>query len=131
VNVSRSVMLLELDHFTGVTVFATNLASNYDPAFVRRILGHVALPLPDAAGRAALWRRNLPARLPARLSDGDFDALVAETDGLSGGDLLNIVLNAAAAALERDGPVGTVTVADFRAAIAAVQRARREVGAKT
>ena len=37
VNVSRSVMLLELDRFDGVTVFATNLASNYDSAFVRRI----------------------------------------------------------------------------------------------
>src|SRR5690349_4513681 len=48
VNVSRSVMLLELDRFAGVTIFATNLASNYDTAFVRRILGHVAMPLPDA-----------------------------------------------------------------------------------
>ena len=56
VNVSRSVMLLELDHFSGVTVFATNLASNYDTAFVRRILGHVEMPLPNTEDRARLWR---------------------------------------------------------------------------
>ncbi|HLF87599.1 MAG TPA: AAA family ATPase, partial [Anaerolineales bacterium] len=39
VNLSCSVMLLELDQFSGVTVFAINLASNYDTAFIRRILG--------------------------------------------------------------------------------------------
>ena len=46
VNVSRSVMLLELDSFKGVTLFATNFMSNYDSAFVRRIIGHIEMPLP-------------------------------------------------------------------------------------
>lgn len=128
VNVSRSVMLLELDRFTGVTVFATNLATNYDAAFVRRILGHIELPLPDAQARAQLWRLHIPARLPARLSPGDWDDLVAQTEGLAGGDILNIVVSAAAMAIEREGPACTVTRDDFVRAIAASKRAKQDVG---
>jgi SpoVK/Ycf46/Vps4 family AAA+-type ATPase len=128
VNVSRSVVLLELDQFTGVTVFATNLASNYDPAFVRRILGHIEMPLPDAATRARLWRSHLPARLPARLSAAELAELVAATESLAGGDILNAVLYAASTALEREGPSCTITRDDFLGAIEAGRRARQAVG---
>lgn len=128
VNVSRSVILLELDRFAGVTIFATNLASNYDSAFVRRILGHVEMPLPDADARARLWRGHIPARLPIALELQDWECLIAETEGLAGGDILNCVVAAAAQAIEREGPTCQVTLADFRAAIAAVRRAREAVG---
>lgn len=128
VNVSRSVMLLELDHFSGVTVFATNLAANYDTAFVRRILGHVEMPLPDAVGRAALWQYHLPSRLPAQLTEADRAQLVAETEGLAGGDILNIVMYAAAQALEREGPTCRITLADFLHAIAVTKRAKQVIG---
>lgn len=128
VNVSRSVMLLELDRFSGVTVFATNLASNYDTAFVRRILGHIEMPLPGAEGRARLWRYHIPERMPAALSVEDWSRLVAESDGLSGADILNIVINAAAMALEREGPECTIVLDDFLAAMAAGKRAKREIG---
>ncbi len=128
VNVSRSVMLLELDRFSGVTIFATNLASNYDSAFVRRILGHVEMPLPDAEARARLWRSHIPARLPVALELQDWERLVAETEGLAGGDILNCVVAASAQAIEREGPTCQVALDDFRAAIAAVRRAREVVG---
>jgi SpoVK/Ycf46/Vps4 family AAA+-type ATPase len=129
VNVSRSVALLELDHFTGVTVFATNLAGNYDAAFVRRIIGHIELPLPDAETRARIWCSHIPARLPARLSEADWAALVERTEGLAGGDILNAVLYAAAMAVEREGPACTVTRDDFLRAVEAGRRAKRAVGA--
>lgn len=129
VNVSRSVMLLELDRFTGVAVFATNLAANYDAAFVRRILGHIHLPLPDAEARARLWRYHLPARLPARLSEADWDCLIDRTEGLAGGDILNSVVYAASMAIEREGPGCTITLDDFLYAIEAGKRAKREIGA--
>jgi SpoVK/Ycf46/Vps4 family AAA+-type ATPase len=128
VNVSRSVMLLELDRFSGVTVFATNLAVNYDPAFVRRILGHIELPLPDADLRRQLWRYHIPARLPVLLEDADWEELIVQTAELAGGDILNIVVYAAAMAIEREGPKCTVTRADFLHAISATRRARQEVG---
>ncbi len=130
VNVSRSVMLMELDRFSGVTVFATNLAANYDTAFIRRILGHLEMPLPDAAARAQLWRAHIPSRLPVRLDADDWERLVAETDGLAGGDILNSVVYAAALALEREGPACQITLADFRAALGAGRRAKAVIGAR-
>lgn len=130
VNVSRSMVLLELDRFTGVTVFATNLAANYDPAFVRRILGHIELPLPDAETRARIWRYHIPARLPARLGEADWAALVEQTEGLAGGDILNAVLYAAAMALEREGPACSITRDDFLRAVEAGRRAKLAVAAR-
>lgn len=128
VNISRSVMLLELDRFSGVTIFATNLASNYDSAFVRRILGHVEMPLPGPEARLALWRAHIPAQMPADLSDSDWERLVEESTGLAGGDVLNCVINAASAALEREGPGCRITLEDFLRAIEASMRAKAEIG---
>ena len=128
VNVSRSVMLLELDRFSGVTVFATNLASNYDTAFVRRILGHIEMPLPDAAERVQLWRYHIPKRMPTQLNDDDWNALIRQSEGLSGGDILNIVVNAASSALQREGPSCKIVFDDFRAAMAATKHAKKEIG---
>src|SRR5688572_12450206 len=128
VNVSRSVMLLELDHFSGVTVFATNLASNYDTAFIRRILGHIEMPLPDADSRSRLWQYHLPERLPVQLNADDRARLVLETEGLAGADILNIVIYAASIALEREGPACRITFDDFLMAINASKRAKQEIG---
>lgn len=130
VNVSRSVMLLELDRFSGVTVFATNLASNYDTAFVRRILGHIEMPLPDAERRAKLWAYHIPGRMPVQLGEQDWDRIVSESEGLSGGDILNIVINAASSALDREGPDCTIVLEDFLAAIHASKAAIQAIGAK-
>lgn len=128
VNVSRSVMLLELDNFSGVTVFATNLASNYDAAFVRRILGHIELPLPDAPTRERLWRAHMPDRLPVSLTEQEWAQLVATSDGLAGGDILNVVINAASQALQREGLNCRIVYSDFADAIAATRAAKMAVG---
>lgn len=128
VNVSRSVMLLELDRFDGVTVFATNLASNYDTAFVRRILGHIELPLPDTELRRRLWTHLIPARMPVDLDVAAIERLIFESEGLSGGDLLNVVITAASAAIEREGPGCSVVEGDFSAAINMATRAKNEIG---
>jgi SpoVK/Ycf46/Vps4 family AAA+-type ATPase len=128
VNVSRSVMLLELDRFSGVTVFATNLASNYDTAFIRRILGHIEMPLPNADGRTKLWDYHIPSRMPVQLDEQDWSRMVLESDGLSGGDILNIVINAASMALEREGPQCKVIIDDFLTAIASSKKSKQEIG---
>src|SRR5258708_15106811 len=98
VNVSRSTLLLQLDSFGGVVLFATNLASNYDPAFVRRILAHVHFPLPDEAALTRLWRYHLPRPMP--LEPGVTpEILASQSLGLSGGRDSNIMILAAAAAV--------------------------------
>ncbi len=128
VNVSRSVMLLELDRFSGVAVFATNLASNYDTAFVRRILGHIRMPLPDAEGRLRLWRLHIPGRMPVNLDENAWLRLASESENLAGGDILNAVVFAASMALEREGPACKIKLDDFLTAVEAGKRAKKEVG---
>ncbi len=125
VNVSRSTLLLQLDNFDGVVLFATNLASNYDTAFVRRILAHVYFPLPDEDALVRLWRYHLPALMPLQ-RDVTPEALATRSIGLSGGDVLNVVILAASTAAERDDD--SVSLPDFEAALEQVRRAKREVG---
>ncbi|MBI5545411.1 MAG: ATP-binding protein [Deltaproteobacteria bacterium] len=98
VNVTRAALLALMNDLTGTVVFATNKLSAYDPAFMRRMLAHILVDLPDAAAREALLRRMLPPQLPHR---ADVPALAALSEGLSGGDLGNVVLNAALHAAER------------------------------
>ncbi len=125
VNVTRSTLLLQLDSFEGVVIFATNLAANYDSAFVRRILAHVYFPLPDEAALVRLWRYHLPLKLP-RHPEVTAEALAARSAGLSGGDVLNAVVLAASSALEQGAKA--VALGDFEAAIAQIRRAQAEVG---
>jgi len=125
VNVTRSTLLLQLDAFEGVVIFATNLVANYDSAFVRRILAHVYFPLPDAPALVRLWAYHLPARMP-RLPDVTPETLAERSIGLSGGDVLNTLVLAASAALERGA--AAVSLDDFDAAIGQVRRARDEIG---
>ena len=101
VNVSRAVMLAQLDHFTGLVIFTSNFPRNYDVAFVRRILAHVPFELPDEPTRRQLWGVLLPSALPLAL-DVDTGVLAARSAGLAGGEMVNGVL-AAAAAVIRDG----------------------------
>lgn len=127
VNVSRSVMLLELDRFQGITIFATNLASNFDGAFVRRILGHIELPLPDEECRHRLWMLHLPKEMPID-KFVDTKSLAAASEGLSGGDILNSVIIAASSAVQRQVDRQYVQSEDLLNAIETVRKAKNEVG---
>ncbi|WP_198287005.1 ATP-binding protein [Frankia sp. QA3] len=126
VNMSRTTMLRQLDLFDGVVVFTTNYPKNYDAAFVRRILAHVRFELPDLETRLRLWRHMLPDELPCA-DDVDSEILARESDGLAGGDLVNVVVAAATIAVNRPAQ-RRVRLADLTAEIAAVRRARAEVG---
>src|SRR5438132_2937563 len=96
-NITVNVLLHELESFNGVVIFATNLAANFDPAFERRIRTHVRFEMPGAEEREQIWRVQIhPSKTPLA-RDVDFRAL-AEEFAVSGGDIKNAVLKAAAAA---------------------------------
>jgi SpoVK/Ycf46/Vps4 family AAA+-type ATPase len=102
-NAVVNVLLQELDVFNGVVIFATNLASNFDPAFERRIRTHVLFEMPGVAEREQIWRVQLhPTRTPLA-DDVDFREL-AERYEASGGAIRNAVLKAALAAAAETGP---------------------------
>lgn len=69
----------------------TNLFENCDPALLRRIQHPIKFRLPDASMRRELFALHLPN--PARV-DADFAVLAGLSRGISGGDILNICLNA-------------------------------------
>lgn len=99
VNITRSVMLLELEKYEGVVIFTTNLLTNYDEAFKRRILSSIEFDLPDEMGRKAIWQTHLPKKLPLA-SDVHLSYLAHTYDQITGADIKDIVLNAALIALE-------------------------------
>src|SRR6266576_2602791 len=102
-NLVVNVLLQELESFTGVVIFATNLAANFDPAFERRIRSHVLFEMPGIDEREQIWRVQMhPRRTPLAL-DVDFRQL-AESYEVSGGDIRNAVLKAALAAAAEPGP---------------------------
>jgi len=101
-NTVISVLLQELERYTGVVIFATNLAANFDPAFERRIRTHVLFEMPGEAERARIWRVQLHPRTPLA-ADVDFEALARRYE-VSGGDIRNAVLKAALAAAAEPGP---------------------------
>jgi hypothetical protein len=87
-----NILLQEIERFEGPCVLTTNRDLALDPALDRRIAMKVRFPRPDQETRLALWRALIPAELPLG-DDVDLPAL-SETE-LTGGEIKNVVLNAA------------------------------------
>lgn len=127
INAMRSTLLIELERFEGIVVFATNFAKNYDSAFVSRIRYHIEFKLPDFEQRQRLWARLLVPGIP--LVD-DRQAViergVAATEGLSGREIRNVMRTAL--------PLGAlcsppgVAWTHFESAIAQIRTANQNVG---
>jgi SpoVK/Ycf46/Vps4 family AAA+-type ATPase len=101
-NAVINVLLQELERFSGVVIFATNLAANFDPAFERRIRTHILFEMPGVAEREQIWRVQMHPSLTPLADDVDFRALAERFEG-SGGDIRNAVLKAAMAAAAEPG----------------------------
>ena len=91
INQNRNTLMQELDRFDGVVIVTTNLFENYDPALLRRIQRHIKFRLPNASMRRELFALHLPNH--SRV-EADFAVLAELSKGLSGGDILNICVNA-------------------------------------
>lgn len=101
-NLTVNVLLRELENFNGIVIFATNLAANFDPAFERRIRTHVLFEMPGAEEREQIWRLQIHPQKTPLAADVNFREL-AERFALSGGDIKNAVIKAAAAAASTPG----------------------------
>ncbi len=103
VNLTRSVMLKQLSAYKGIVIFATNLITNYDPAFISRIRWKITFDLPDEEARAKIWQVQIPKQLPLDKSV-NFGELAKQFDEISGRDIKNAVLKAVVAAASEDKP---------------------------
>jgi ATP-dependent 26S proteasome regulatory subunit len=91
INQNRNTLMQELDRFEGVVIMTTNLFGNYDEALLRRVQRHIQFRLPNASMRRELFALHLPN--PERVK-ANLRSLALQSRGLSGGDILNICLNA-------------------------------------
>jgi len=91
VNLTRSVMLTQLDDFDGIVIFATNFYKNYDKAFIRRIFAHIEFLKPSEEGRKEIWKLYLPIKLPLE-DEVTVEKLAKESSGLTASDIKNIVI---------------------------------------
>ena len=99
VNQTRSVLLMLINEFDDMILFASNFITNYDPAFMRRILSHVKFELPNEENRLKLWQLYIPQPLPTNVN---LEELATKYADVSGADISNAVLAASLRAARLD-----------------------------
>lgn len=128
VNGTRSEILIQIEQFEGIVIFATNNVDVYDAAALSR-LRCVAFERPDAECRQKIWDVHIKSddgsiRIP--LADDVDTAELGKNYEFAGREIKRAVISACLAVAERDGE--TVGQADFVAAceeIAAEKQALR------
>lgn len=99
-NNSTSFLLQRLEEYDGIVILSTNLISNIDDAFMRRMKFIINFSVPDAAVRLDLWRTSFTDKMP--LSDDIDLSYIAERFEFTGASIKNIVLEAAFLAVMND-----------------------------
>lgn len=127
-NSLRSQMLILLEKFDGIVLFATNLISNFDEAFMSRIQKHIRFELPDETQRAEIVRKQIPPRLPLThpFSTEDFNEIGKCGDGLSGREIKNAIFEML---LQKAGDTSFVSFSpqDFANALAAKVESNKQI----
>lgn len=131
VNSLRGEMLILLEAFDGVVVFATNLHSNFDKAFDSRVLTHIQFELPNEEAREAIIRSKIPHKAPlaADVDAALFKQLSILSEGFSGRELKNAVfmgLVKAAARAERESD-DKVYAAELLASFEEMKKTRESI----
>ncbi|GIM53237.1 hypothetical protein CAPN004_22670 [Capnocytophaga cynodegmi] len=103
INSLRSQMLILLEDFEGVVIFATNLVKNYDKAFESRILKHIHFELPTFENREQIIKITVPSKVPfsENVNKDDLYKKLAEiSEGFSGREIKNAVLESLTIAVQ-------------------------------
>jgi len=94
INSMRSQLLICLEQFRGIVIFATNLVVNYDKAFLSRLI-NIEFTKPDADARYAIWYQHLKGKgLRIPLSDDVNIRELAEKYEFCGREIKNSVKDA-------------------------------------
>jgi hypothetical protein len=109
-NIESAYLLQRIESFDGIAVLTTNLRSNVDAAFTRRIDVIADFPMPEAEQRLALWDRCLGPAMP-RGDDLDL-SFCAERFELAGGSIRACAVTAAYLAAAADRPLMMADVVD-------------------
>ena len=122
INSLRGEMLILLEEYRGVVVFATNLLTNIDRAFESRIISKIEFEMPNAEARRMMIRSKIPSKAPIEESFGEaeLDKLVELSDGFSGRVIRSAMLMSLVKAARRAEETGVdvVRYVDFEEAFA-------------
>lgn len=131
-NSLRSQMLIQLEEFSGVILFATNLVTNFDPAFESRILKHIRFDLPNLEARAAILKKMIPPRLPVERPFTEEDYLEGSRliDGFNGREIKGAILDLLLTKAEQDNPNIKFSVNDLFSILTKKQTAKKELKAE-
>lgn len=83
-NAMQNIILKELENFDGICILTTNLVTNFDAAFDRRILFKIKLENPKLDTKMKIWKSKVDT-----LTDEDARK-VSESFDFSGGQIENI-----------------------------------------
>ncbi len=103
-NIEVSYLLQKMEEYDGIVVLASNLRSNLDEAFLRRMRAIVEFPFPEADDRLRIWQRMFASTAPLA-PDVDL-AFLARQFRIAGGNIRNIVLLAAFLAASEEQAIG-------------------------
>lgn len=90
-NIEINYLLQRIESYRGLAILATNFKNAIDTAFLRRLRFVVNFPFPGVPERQAIWQKAFPPETPQ--ADLNFKQLARFN--LTGGNIHNIVLNAA------------------------------------
>jgi SpoVK/Ycf46/Vps4 family AAA+-type ATPase len=119
-NIETGYLLQKMEEYDGIAILATNLRSNMDEAFVRRMNFIVELPFPREKERRAIWEGIWPDTTPrSERLDLDF---VARRFEITGGNIRNIAIAAAFMAVDNGG------IVDMKHLVHATRREYQKMG---
>ncbi len=102
-NIEVGYLLQRMETYDGVVILATNLRSNMDDAFTRRIQFIVDFPFPDEQERQKIWKVLFPPEVP-RMGDIDL-AEYGNRYKLTGGSIRNVIISASFLAASENSSV--------------------------
>jgi hypothetical protein len=92
-NIEVGYLLQQMEAYEGLAILTTNLKSNLDEAFTRRLRFIVDFPLPSIQERSRIWQNIWPHSLPL---DSEINwSILAKQFDVTGGNIRNIALAAA------------------------------------
>lgn len=93
-----NALLSEIERHEGIVIFTTNRIGTLDPALERRITAKIEFTFPTKEERLKIWERLIPSKAPIH-KDVKFKNLA--NFPIAGGNIKNVVLNAARMAAYR------------------------------
>lgn len=131
INSMRSQILICLEQFRGIVIFATNLVVNYDKAFLTRLIS-VEFKIPDVEERKQIWNVHIRPRNDAKIHKLNIPlADDVNTDELSekyefvGREIRNVVVKACVKAAMANKNI--VEQADFISACDIVAKEKEDL----